>query len=373
MGTTRPLSGTALPEELLVLLDTLEQTQTGGSSLSAARHKLNNLCTDLEPCGSAPLHLLRSVYSILRDPSSSSPARASTLAASLVRLADEKILSYNYKDVPVCWRRMYTDATMLKVVGTFVAESDTAEEEWLQAVRELDMVLIVAGAPGERRGDMVFDLIRLVQFKLPLPISAPMTDVPLRKRARLSPSRLPSPHITTPISRLASPPSLSAFVSSHIHTPFILSAGCTDWPALTSWRDHSYLRALAGRGRVVPVEVGGNYTAEDWGQRIVLFEEFLNSLYPPVSEGGTAKNKQKLYLAQHDLFRQFPELARDVIVPDYVYSAPETSEESPYRPPPNEDGYVMNAWLGPGGTLSPAHTDPYYNCYGESLLFYEIG
>lgn len=74
-------------------------------------------------------------------------------------------------------------------------------------------------------------------------------------------------------------------------------------------------------------------------------------------------------MAQHDLFRQFPALERDVVVPDYVFSAPEAPQDMPlYAAPPNEEGFVMNAWLGPEGTLSPAHTDPYFNCFGTQGL-----
>lgn len=227
------------------------------------------------------------------------------------------------------------------------------------------------------------------------------------------------------------------------------------------WSDLTYLRRLAGPGRVVPVEVGGDYTQSGWGQKMMPFDEFLDSLElvelvelvetrtggeedgassarrrrietpsggdddeeetgggggpacngatTPVStrtadsnmhEGDTDGERQSspssraltttatagaehaprrpiYYLAQHSLFRQFPALISDLLIPDLVYSPPEHHYPSPslasnagketssYEPPQSEEGYVLNAWLGPGGTKSAAHTDPWWNCYGE--------
>ncbi|KAL8286883.1 hypothetical protein RQP46_003889 [Phenoliferia psychrophenolica] len=137
----------------------------------------------------------------------------------------------------------------------------------------------------------------------------------------------------------------------------LIVAGSPDWAASARWSSPAYLLAKAGPSRVVPVEVGRNYTEDGWGQRIITFEEFLDSL-----ESGT----ETLYLAQHDLFRQVPELRDDVEIPDLVYAAPDPPENYPtYKPPASEDGYVLNAWLGPAGTVSPAHTDPYFNCYAQ--------
>ena len=310
--------------------------------------KLIGVTTDLTACGSAPFHLLRTIFPLLHGtPTPSSTRRAATLADSLLRLSNERILCYNYKEVPTHWRRLYTDATLLHVLAAL--SSSRSPADLLSGIRSLDLILIVAGAPGPSRPSLVFSLITHAQSLLP-----PTTS----KRPKLSPRpTLPSPHLTSRISSLTIPPSLSQFLALISQGPFILRSGCSDWPALSRWSSFAYLRSLAGPGRVVPVELGGNYTSEGWGQRILPFEEFLQSLE---SEGG-----EKLYLAQHDLFRQFPELERDVAVPDYVYSAPEAEG---YEAPGNEEGYVMNAWLGPEGTVSPAHTDPYFNCYGPSSL-----
>lgn len=275
------------------------------------------------------------------------------VADSLVQLSDEKILSYNYKDVPTHWRRLYTDAILLKAIGMLGDRDGRPREDMVELIRQLDMVLIVAGAPGLDRTAMVFDLIEMAQSSLP------SDDVASRpsKRSKLDRSSIPSPYTTNPIRRVSSPPTLSEF-QQLIKSPFIITGGGNDWPAVDSWGSFDYLRRGSGEGRVVPVELGGNYTSEGWGQRITTWEAFLKSL----EEEGEG---EKQYLAQHDLFRQFPKLLRDIIVPDYIYSSPSAPMGVPYEPPTNEDGYLTNAWLGPEGTVSPAHTDPYYNCYCE--------
>lgn len=311
-------------------------------------------------CGTAAIHLLtKSIYYLSQTPPFLTVSES--IASSLLRLANEKILAFNYNDVPICWRRMYTDSTILKVIAILgVSRSLEGEEVILDAIRSLDMVLIVAGSPGEQRRAIVFQLIDLLQKKLPR-----LSDVePPLKRLKTTASILKStisPTITRPILRLSTSPSISEF-HQLIQKPFIITGGALDWPAIKSWSSLSYLQNIAGEGRVVPVEVGGNYTTGDWSQKIVPFSKFLSSL---------ASNEEKLYLAQHDLFRQIPQLEKDIVVPDLIYCRPEDSS-SQFEAPSNENRMVMNAWLGPEGTVSPAHTDPYFNCYSMYFIFLRL-
>ncbi|KAI5474739.1 hypothetical protein MNV49_002540 [Pseudohyphozyma bogoriensis] len=330
------------------------------SELVALVHEIQRSSSDLNPCGPSTLHLLPLVFSSLLS-SAPSYSTSRTLTSSLLRQADESLLAYPYKEVPTYWRRLYTDAALLRVVGV-LGEAEGGTEA---AVRDLDMVLIVAGAPGEGRREMVFRLLEIAQARLLA--SSPTSPSRPAKKPRVAsppPPPLPSPPIHHPLPVLLTPPTLSHFLALLRTTPFILKAGCSTWPASEPerWSSLSYLSALAGPGRVVPVEVGGNYTDESWGQRIVGFDEFLASL------SSSSEGEEKLYLAQHDLFAQFPALERDIEVPDYVYSAPEAPENAKeYKAPEGGDGsgVVMNAWLGPAGTVSPAHTDPYFNCYAQ--------
>ena len=55
------------------------------------------------------------------------------------------------------------------------------------------------------------------------------------------------------------------------------------------------------------------------------------------------------YLAQYDLFSQIPQLRQDIMTPDYC--AVSTSD------------VIVNAWIGPEGTVSPLHYDRYHNLF----------
>ncbi len=139
------------------------------------------------------------------------------------------------------------------------------------------------------------------------------------------------------------------------------------------WADGDYLRSIAGPGRVVPVETGGKYTDADWGQEIVSWDIFLGSSGWPSSAAHAAKHERRLYLAQYNLLDQFPQLRQDIIIPDVIYSEPPASSHAPaYKQPidaeTGAETVLLNAWLGPAGTESPAHTDPYFNCYGEGAF-----
>lgn len=282
----------------------------------------------------------------------------------LRRLADEKILSYPYKDVPTCWRRLYTDSSILEAAGRLslasIVDEEKGADEALKGIERLDMALVVAGAPGQGREDIVHRLI--VELQLYCAHQAEVTRP--RKKARLE--EVAEPAVERPIPRFSSPPDVDTYLRDLLASPFIITSGAADWPALMerTWSSPSYLLDVAGPGRVVPVEVGGTYTQATWSQRIMSFSTFLRCIgLAPATEQD--KEDDLLYLAQHDLFRQLPQLQNDILIPDYLYSVPPAPKEAPnYAPPDTETGYILNAWLGPAGTTSPAHTDPYYNCFG---------
>ncbi|KAF5387104.1 hypothetical protein D9615_001619 [Tricholomella constricta] len=129
------------------------------------------------------------------------------------------------------------------------------------------------------------------------------------------------------------------------------------------WRSAAYLRSVAGPGRIVPVEVGEDYRAHEWTQELIDWEAFLASLHLADQPPPPPQRANIFYLAQHNLIQQFPSLRADIVVPDYVYASMDPPEFTSYKPPGNDEQLVINMWLGPGGTISPAHTDPYYNLF----------
>ena len=121
-----------------------------------------------------------------------------------------------------------------------------------------------------------------------------------------------------------------------------LTGAMEDWPALTSWSPERLVR-LAGP-RTVPVEIGGRYTDTDWTQELMTVHQFVENFLCDESE-----DRRVGYLAQHQLLSQVPALKEDILTPDYCFTG--DSDEEP----------DINVWIGPGGTVSPAHTDKKHN------------
>jgi lysine-specific demethylase 8 len=297
----------------------------------------------------------------------------------------DKLITLAYENMPMsrgsCWRRLYTDASLLRSLAGVACAVLPCRKIALESIGILDRAIVIAGAPGEGRLDLILDCIENMQkscfpetsFNAVILPNTPSSS-PMRQ---LSSSSHDIPFIE--------PPSLALFQKSKSQLPFILRGYIRDWPAMKDhpWASIDYLRSIAGPGRIVPVEIGSDYRSDDWTQKLMDLEDFLQALD---SKGQPhQKTSGVLYLAQHSLFKQFPALRTDIIVPDYIYaSLPSPVDFPKYNPPQNDEQLVINAWLGPGGTVSPAHTvclfinilnseelisdsseqDPYFNFYG---------
>ncbi|KAL1306057.1 hypothetical protein AAFC00_004183 [Neodothiora populina] len=309
-------------------------------------------------CGVAPLRIIE------KRPS------------DVLSLAHVKLHTWKYSEVSVCWRRLYEEASLWKVVSVLSSEravlplrqlkrkrsgSQTPEvsgiesvdnaTDWMtHVVHVLDMAIILTGAP--RRRPLIHQIFDSLQAFLPETVDQPV-HLPM-----------PPPHVLSQdtIARKVKPDFLA--FQAHLDAgrgPLIMSHAIDDWPAIADtnhlWSDPSYLleSTLGGR-RLVPVELGRSYTDEGWSQKIMTFGEYMRDyLLQP-------RQKQTGYLAQHDLFDQIPSLAADTRTPDYCYTDPPRSETvQSTTTTVRLDEPLRNAWLGPAGTISPMHTDPYHN------------
>lgn len=267
-------------------------------------------------------------------------------------------------------RQAYTDGCIAWVLlRSIVATNQVDEDLWIQCIQKLDGALVFSSGPN--RLDLVHALIQHIQ-QTRLPIEYTTSFKPLIPPEDIAQVSLPPCGRSVP--RIEEP-DLISFLTTHCKSPFVVSNGVSHWPALNDhpWSSVEYLNSVAGKGRLVPVEIGKDYRVDSWSQQMMDWDELLKrteDARPPL-----------VYLAQHSLLSQFPALRDDVQIPDLVYSSP-TSEFPKYTPPTNEDGFIINAWLGPKGTTSPAHQvgamhlsliylttetqDPYFNCYGRS-------
>ena len=255
----------------------------------------------------------------------------------------------------VGWMRLYTDAVILRSLA------DVNVTTAIHSLETLDRAIIICGLAGGRL-DMVLSLITAIQrhyFSAPsLAFSCRVVSKPLRREIRL-----PSSHHKIPF--LSESPSIITFQSKLADRPFIIRGHAQDWPAMREhpWWSAAYLRFASGPGRVVPVEVGKDYRTDEWAQMLMPWDKFLLTLdladqVPP------QKSTNCYYLAQHNLLMQFPSLRNDIIIPDYVYVSTTSRDFPLYRPPGNDDQLLLNTWMGPGGTMSPAHTVCFSSSYG---------
>lgn len=371
----------------------------------------------------------------------------STHPKSLIRLARSKLYAWPYGQVPDCWRRLLTDASIAHAIyciqsGTRSAPAKNRSHEdgmtgidivggnggpgrprdgpsksknwpglqrvWVQdAVNILDMAIIMAGANGRR--SMIESIIEYLRLYLEHGKNASEYDYEdnqlHKKRRRLSACSAQY-RDTFPLDMVgfyqshsiqhqicsSKGLSISAF-ERHLQGgkgPLVIKDTLEHWPALHErpWRSPSYLKEkMFGGRRLVPVEVGRSYTDEGWCQKIIRFGAFIDEfiLRKKPGEGIATNNsnpdgedynfigwrpqprrKDEIgYLAQYDLFSQIPSLRNDISIPDYCFSEPPprsvadgaTGKELPPKLPEP----LLNAWLGPAGTVSPLHTDPYHN------------
>ncbi|EMD00357.1 hypothetical protein BAUCODRAFT_61056 [Baudoinia panamericana UAMH 10762] len=286
-------------------------------------------------CGPAPLRVIENCPGTVLD------------------LTYEKLHSFSYSKVPSQWRRLYEEASLYRA-SELVVEATLDGDVWLDAVvRILDTGIILAGAPG--RGPVfrrIFgQLEQLVTPDLGHDIPATFDVVP--QRAVDSGSAVPrAVHVLD----------LEGFQKwlGKGAGPLIVPGAMGHWPASQLWHDPNYLlrRTLGGR-RLVPVEIGESYTSEGWSQRLMTIREYMRAFLLPSEPAEVG------YLAQYDLFAQIPALRNDIVVPDYCYAATELDEDSLRTSGLGNaeplDEPLLNAWLGPKGTKTPLHTDPYHN------------
>ncbi|KAI1292687.1 hypothetical protein F5Y03DRAFT_17577 [Xylaria venustula] len=363
----RVISMTTLTQKTQLLRHCIEATSTIQSECAeilAAKdqHDHNTITTtSLAGCGSALVDLLSRQATIVQrlyeDNSETTitsvaikkeqePSTSQTFDLALKRLEDiasiaySKFYAYLFKDLPVYWRQLYTDARILKFCLLYLRSPYAVQEDsgggssndagscLDELVKTLDLALVLAGAAGERRGrrwiDEALELLHLIwQIEIKGQgldgDSAANHDRPA-KRTKLAENReRPSTHnghnrgamfskdepFTPPVAhpvRKTEALSIDEFQTYMDRPrdptlgpePLILRNTLTEWLALSThpWNQPSYLLSQTFDGRrLVPVEIGRSYVDEGWGQKLITFGEFLNKHIDPSSLPATTDQR----------------------------------------------------------------------------------
>jgi lysine-specific demethylase 8 len=280
----------------------------------------------------------RSGFTILLEQGLSLDAfssEAKDLADLLRDRADEELRNHAFHSVPLYIRQRYELASLFQALLHWERDPNLSTDTALDCIKVLDMALLMTGCPMFR--PKILSIIESLHSKLPM-LSIPSLEPYLP---------MDVPQIMHPISELHQP-SFSEF-ENHLkaQTPVIIKGMTEGWPCLSSrpWKDLNYFSKLCGH-RTVPVEIGSAYTDDDWTQKLLPFHQVLQDILTKDS---------KTYLAQFDLLEHVPELGRDILVPDFCY----LTDRDP----------ILHIWLGPRGTVSPCHHDPYENIFAQVVGF----
>jgi lysine-specific demethylase 8 len=273
----------------------------------------------------------------------------------------ERLHAVTYKSVSESTRIGYSISALLRCLLDLIllelqSESLDREKIAAEALLCLDKIIVISGVYVVGKST-VFRLISYIQethLNKPEGFTSPTSKLTLK------PSR-------TDISIKYPIKTVDKLTVMEFHNmintepqPIIIKNGASKWRAVAKWKDLEYLYSSMGPYRTVPVEIGSKYTDNSWSQKLMSIKEFFSEYIMDSSKDGDVG-----YLAQHDIFNQMPQLQADITIPDYCYVLSDERKT-------NTDSFIdpysqvqLNAWLGPAGTKSPLHTDPYQNIYAQ--------
>ncbi|KAL9907764.1 jumonji domain containing 5 [Glossina fuscipes fuscipes] len=273
---------------------------------------------------------------VLKDKTSEQWEESSYLIQALVDKCWESIHTDHFSKIPLYVRQIYSIACYLKIFFLLLENRELKQIEKCSKILDEALLIGYSQKLYENGDRLVEKLMQIFNDKLNLveDLKLPIIENPPRVNALCDIPRLECP-------------SVEVFKRGYVEReqPVLLLNTLTEWPALKLWPDLNYILKLAGN-RMVPIEIGSNYSNEEWSQQLMKLRDFLERQFSTSS--GISSRKVE-YLAQHELFEQIPLLKKDFNVPDYCSLRSSNTDVD------------IKAWLGPEGTVSPLHYDPKHN------------
>lgn len=298
------------------------------------------------------LFIIKSIYKVIDDVKrcdcrmnadmKSDAQKQFIMASALKDHLWEMINTGHYSTVEPFCRQLYTCSIFFKVFLQLILAHPLYTEVALdKCIYDLDCGLLL-GQPLDECPSLLTNFLEILQKSSSEERISLNADLALNEE---EPSR-DTTAITDGGVAVLKCPSIEFFQTNHFtrRIPAVFTACIDHWPALKLWPQKDYLIHLAGN-RTVPIEIGQNYTTENWSQDLVKFKEFFKRQL--LSNDHLDRIE---YLAQHNLFEQIPELKKDIQVPEYCCVSDISSNQQDIK-----------AWLGPKGTISPLHHDPKHN------------
>ena len=386
------------------LRTSMQKTQFSASERASKRPRREDTEREIREIGGAAVLALYTA--LTQHPPTAvenNSSAAKQLSQDLLNVAWERLHTGPWDEGHPVWRTVYSTAAHYHARCILTDPSIAEPVKGASAMKVLDLGLMMGSQEPEIKATLN-TLIDSVQHQLSHqeanqtgPKAAATSSVHQSRgdvsevAQRLTGARsLPQMH----------QPSLESFRSECMakSQPSVLTGTIDHWPARSSrpWSDLQYLKSSAG-GRTVPVEVGRDYLCAGWGQELMTLTDFIeqylehdngdddeasNGCKAPEEEGQNSRHRRPGYLAQHPLFDQVPTLKRDIATPDYCFlqtydiratsSRPSSSSPEGGEADSDEDDYSdntpepqINAWFGPGGTVSPLHYDRYHNLLAQ--------